>query len=63
MAEGQSVVVACEREKSPLLEVLRLPAKSSPWFARVVMNAETVMFVARHTLRLVHCGVTYQASH
>jgi len=63
LAEGQSVLVPCERPKSPQLEVKRLPANSSPWLARVQLNAGAVLFVARHTLRLVHHDVTYQGAY
>ncbi len=62
MAEGQSIVVAGERARSPQIEVVRLPARSFPWLARVKLNADTVMFVGRRTLRVAHRGVTYQTS-
>ena len=63
LSEGQSIVVPCERPKSPQLEVKRLASNSSPWLARVRLNTETVLFVARHTLRLVHGNTTYQGAY
>ncbi len=62
LGENQSVTVAGNRAKSPQLEVKRLPAKSSPWLARVVMNAETMMYVARRAIRVIHGGEAYYAS-
>ena len=59
LAENQSVTMVGDRVKSPRIEVKRLPAKSSPWLARVVMNAETVIFVARRSLRVIHGGEAY----
>lgn len=63
LSEGQSMVVPCERPKSPQLEVKRLASNSSPWLARVRLNTETVLFVARHTLRLVHGDTTYHGAY
>ncbi len=62
LAENQSLTVAGNRTKSPQIEVKRLSAKSSPWLARVVMNAETVIYVARRTLRVIHGGEVYHAT-
>ncbi len=45
---------------SPSDRIDRLPVQSAPWLARVVLNADTVLFLANHTLRMVHRGVTYQ---